>query len=142
MAGTRVLSEFSYQSGVTPYVYYFTIGVAQTGAVSVRNIQTPFGLILDSMSSLPQSVVTDITLAIAQVENLMAATSAVNGNLTFTNETEKSVLFVTPMASANFRVQTAVDAFVVLRILNKTTTGFTIQSGAPFTGTVDYDVFI
>ena len=142
MAGTRVLSEWTYKSGVTPNIYYFTIAVDQSDRVSVRNIQSPFGLIIDSMTSVPQSVVTDINDAIAQVESIMSATSAINGTLVYASETSKSVTFATPLSSTTYRVQTTVDVFVPLRITNKTTTGFTVEAAAAFTGNVGYDVFI
>lgn len=142
MAGTRILSEWTYKSGVTPNIYYFTIVVDQNDRVSVRNMQTPFGLIIDSMTALPESVVSDINDAIAQVESIMAATSAINGTLVYANETSKSVVFATALASATYRVQTTADVFVPLRITSKTTTGFTVEAAAAFTGNVGYDVFI
>lgn len=142
MAGTRVLTDWTYKSGVTPNIYYFTIGVDQNDRVSVRNIQSPWGLIIDSMTSVPQSVVEDISAAITQVESIMSATSPINGTLVFANETSKSVTFATPLSGTTYRVQTTVDVFVPLRITNKTVTGFTVEAAAAFTGNVGYDVFI
>jgi hypothetical protein len=142
VAGTRVLTEWTYKSGVTPNIYYFTIVVDQNDLVSVRNMKTPFGLIIDSMTSLPESVISDINTAIAQVESIMSSTSAVNGTLVYANETSKSVVFATALSSATYRVQTTADVFVPLRITSKTTTGFTVEAAAAFTGNVGYDVFI
>lgn len=142
MAGVRVLSEFTYTSGVSPDVYYFTVVVNQNDRVSVRNIQSPYGLIIDSMTSVPESVVEDINTAIGQVEGLLAATSAINGSLTFAGDTFKTVTFATPLSSATYRVQVDTSEFVALRITGKAVTGFTVEASAAFTGTVGYDVFI
>jgi len=137
-----MLAEFTYQSGVSSEAYYFTIVVDQNDRVSVRNIQSPYGLIIDSMTSVPSSVVDDINDAISQVEDLMSATSAINGTLTFSAEGSKDVTFSTALSSTSYRVQLTADTFVPLRITNKTTTGFTVQAAAVFTGNVGYDVFV
>ena len=142
MAGTRILSEFTYLSGVTPDIYYFTVIVDQNDRTSIRNIQSPYGLIIDSMTSVPESVIEDMQAALVQVEGILAATSAVNGTLVYANETSKSVVFATPFTSTTYRVQTTTDAFVALRITSKTVTGFTVEASAAFTGNVGYDVFI
>lgn len=139
---TRIGFEGTYTSGTGTSRYRFTIVVDQNGITSVRDIMTPFGLIQDSMSRLPQSVVSDITTAMSQVEDLLALTSAVNGILTFVAETEKSVTFSTPMSSTNYRVYLTPSDFIPYRVSSKLTTGFTVQLGITFTGTVGYDVFI
>jgi hypothetical protein len=94
------------------------------------------------MTSVPQSVVTDINAAIAQVETIISMTSAVNGTLTFVAEGSKDVVFATAMSNTNYRVQLSASDFVPVRVTNKMTTGFTIQVGVTFTGTVGYDVFV
>lgn len=142
MAATLIGTEFTYTAGIPTQQYRFTILVDQFNNVSVRNIQSPFGLIMDSMTSVPASVQQDICDAIVQVEGILAATSAVNGTLTFTNEASKAVVFATAMTSTNYRVQVTTDEFVLLRITSKTLTGFTVEASAAFTGTVGYDVFI
>jgi prefoldin subunit 5 len=83
-----------------------------------------------------------INQAINQVEALMAATSAINGTLTYSAETTKTVAFVTALTSSTYRVQLDSSAFVGLRVIGKTLTGFTIEASAAFTGTVGYDVFV
>jgi hypothetical protein len=142
MAATRILSEFTYRSGVPTQAYRFTVVVDEQGLVSVRNIQSPIGLIIDSVTSVPQSVVDDISAAIGEVENILAQTSAVNGTLTFSSSVSEAVVFTTAMASTTYRVVLSPDTFVPLRITNKTTTGFTVEAGAEFTGSVGYDVFV
>jgi hypothetical protein len=142
VAGTRILSEFTYQSGVSPSVYFFTVVVDQNDLVSIRNVQSPFGLIIDTMTSVPQSVVDDMNAAITQVEGILAATSAINGILTFSLETMKTVTFATALTNSTYRVQLDQSAFVGLRVIGKTPTGFTVEASAAFTGTVGYDVFV
>lgn len=142
MAGTRIGFEGTYTSGTGTSQYRFTVVVDLNGVVSVRDIRSPFGLFMDSMTRLPQSVVDDITAAMAQVEDLLSLTSSVNGTLTFAAETEKSVTFSTPMSSTNYRVYLSPSDFISARITSKLTTGFTVQLGITFSGTVGYDVFV
>jgi hypothetical protein len=142
MAAVRIAFEATYTSGTGTQRYQYTIVADSSGVISVRDIRSPFGLIMDTMTRLPQSVVDDINTSIAQVENLLTMTSAVNGTLTFVAEAEKSVTFSTPMADTNYRVYTAASGFIPARITNKTQVGFTIQLGTTFTGTVGYDVFV
>jgi hypothetical protein len=120
----------------------FTIVQNSAGAISVRDIQNPYGFIISPYSQIPQSVADDIVAAMAQVEAILAATSAVNGTLTFTSESSKTFTFVTPLANTSYRVQMSPNEFVPLRVIAKTTTSFTVQAGATFTGTVGFDVFV
>ena len=142
MAYQRTTFDFSYRSGVSPQFYYFTVSLDQAGLISVKNIQSPQGRIIDSQTSLPQSVTDDITAAIAQVENLVAQTSAVNGQLTFAGETSKTVTFVTPFVGTGYRVVFSTTDFIPVRVTAKSTTGFTVSVGVSYTGTIGYDVFV
>lgn len=135
-------SEFVYRSGNPPSLYMFTIVSDQSGTLSVRDIQDPYGFVLSPYTQIPQSVTEDIQTAMGQVESILSLTSAVNGNLTFSSEAEKSVVFTTPFSNTNYRVQITADVFAPFRITNKTTLGFTIQAGATISGVVGYDVFI
>lgn len=108
----------------------------------MKDIQSPQGLIVDSLTSIPQSVTDDIQSAIAQVENFVAQTSAVNGQLTFTGETSKTVSFVTPMVGTTYRVVFSTQDFVPVRVISKATTGFVVSVGVTYTGNIGYDVFI
>jgi len=139
---TLVLAEFTYRSGPASEQYQFTVVSDQLGKISVRDIQNPYGLIMDPWSRLPQSVTDDICSATVQVETLMAATSAINGTLVFSNVASVSYTFATPLAGTTYRVQVTTDQFVALRIINKTVTGFTVEASAAFTGNVGFDVFI
>lgn len=142
MSASLVFSEFVFESGVGSQSYRFTVAVDQMGKVSVRNIQNPFGLVMDPWSQIPQSVTQDICTATAQVENILATTSAVNGTLTFVGEVSKTFTFASPFADTNYRVQLSSDTFVPLRVISKTLVGFTVEAAASFTGTVGFDVFV
>lgn len=141
MALTRTQSEYYYTSGGGSQVYTFVISVTSTGNVFVRDIRTPVGYLVNSMTSLPVSVVNDINTAIAQVENLIVNTSPINGTATFTNQTQVIVSFPTPVANANYRVLFSVGDFIIVRyLLPLTVNGFTIETSTAFTGTIGYDV--
>lgn len=142
MSATRIAFEGTYTSGTGTSQYRFTVVVDSNEVVSVRDIRSPFGLIMDTMTRLPQSVIEDINEAIGQVEDLLSLSSAVNGTLTFSSETEKSVTFATPMSSADYRVHLTPSDFVAVRTTSKLTTGFTVQTNITFTGTIGYDVFV
>ena len=105
-------------------------------------MQTPNGLIQDSYSSLPQAVLDDIQTAIGQVEDLVAQTSASNGIESFDIETSKDVTFDTAMSNTNYRVVFSTEDFILVRVISKTITGFTIETGITYTGDVGYDVFV
>lgn len=138
---TLAQSEFIYRSGVTPNIYTFTIVSDSLGVISVRDIQDPYGFVISPYTKIPQTVTDDIAASMAQVETILALTSAVNGTLTFTAETEKVVTFAEAFSNTSYRVQVTSDVFAPFRITNKTVLGFTVQAGSTITGTVGYDVF-
>lgn len=142
MAAVRLGLEATYQTGIPTQRYQYTVVIDPTGVASVRNIIGPFGLIMDSMTRLPQSVVSDIQSSIAQLEEMADMTSLINGNLNFVTQTEQEVTFPTPLANTNYRVYLSPSDFVSVRVTNKTTTGFTVQVASTFSGTIGYDVFV
>jgi hypothetical protein len=142
MALTRAVFDFTYRSGSSGVFYYFTISQDSAGRISLKNIQTPTGRIIDSQTGVPQSVVDDIELAIQQVEGFVAQTSAVNGNLAFVAQTVMAVTFPIPFAGTGYRVVLSLADFIPTRITNKTTTGFCIETGVTYTGNIGYDVFV
>jgi len=120
----------------------FTIIVNQDGTCGVRDIKSPNGLLCDSMLQVPGEVLDEINAAKAEVENILAQSSAVNGTLTFTAETSQSVVFATPFANTSYRVYVTLEDFIDYRITNKTMTGFDIELNVTYTGTVQFDVFV
>lgn len=71
----------------------------------------------------------------------MAKTSLKNGNLSFSSEAQKSVVFAEALDDANYRVILSAMIFSPLKVTNKTPTGFTVQAGAVVTGRVGWDLF-
>lgn len=142
MSSQRIQSEFVYKSVTSANeTYYFTIRCDTEGNLSVRNIQNPAGLIVDSMSSLPQEVITDISDAMAVVRDLLSINSRVNGTITFTAETSVTVSLPEAMSTAGYAVLLDVSDFVIFRVTSKTTTSFVVQSSTTYTGTILYSVF-
>lgn len=144
MALERVLSEFSYRSGNGSQFYYFTVGIDQSGNASVRDIRTPTGGLCNTRALLPQTVLDDINAAIAQVEDILAQTSPINGFATFTAATSYDVNFATPLSGIGYRVVFTKEEFIDVRVApgSKTVNGFTIEVSTTYTGTVGYDVFV
>lgn len=142
MSGTRIGFESTFTSGTAQQQYRYTIVADANDIISVRDIRSPYGLIIDSMTRVPQSVIDDINSSILQMEDILGMTTTINGTLTFTAETEKSVSFTTALSNTNYRVYLSPSDFVSARITNKLTTGFTVQLDCTFTGTVGYDLFV
>jgi len=143
MAVTLIQTNFYYQSSQGAQVYHFTLVLDQSGNLSVSEIQTPTGLTIceSASSTVPTSVLDDIQTAIGQVRDLMAQTSAVNGQLIYANETSKTFTFVTNFSNTNYRVTTSVADFILTRV-TKTVSGFTVETSASYTGTIGFDVFV
>lgn len=122
--------------------WVFTIVVNQDGTCGVENVKSPRGSICDSTTQIPGTVLDEINAAKADVENILAQSSSVNGTLTFTDETSQSVVFATPFANTQYRVYVTLEDFIDWRITNKTTTGFDIELNVTYTGTVQFDAFV
>lgn len=142
MASTLIQSEFTYRSGASPALYQFTIVSDQEGNLSVRNIEDPYGFVISPYATIPQTVTTDISAAMSQVETLLSLTSAVNGSVTFATEATKDITFATPLAADTYRVYVSSAILAPFKITNKTVAGFTIYAGATISGVVGYDVLV
>jgi len=142
MALTRSQSVFSYQSTQGSHIYTFDVVMDGQSNVSVRNIVTPYGLLMDTTNSLPEAVLDDVRSAIDQVENLVAQTSAINGTLTFASESTKTYTFATAFTSTDYRVYFDTDDFIDVRITNRSLTGFTVELSSTYTGDIGFDVFV
>ena len=142
---TRVESCFVYNVRIDDPCnpsWMFTIVVNQDGTYGVENITSPNGSICDSNTQVPGEVLDEINAAMADVENILAQSSAVNGTLTFTDETTQSIVFATPFANTQYRVYATVPDFIDWKATNKTTTGFDLELNVTYTGTLGYDVFV
>jgi hypothetical protein len=142
---TRVESAFTYQVRVSDAcapLWTFTVVVNQDGTTGIRNIRSIYGGICDSLTQVPGAVLDQINAATADVENIVAQSSAVNGTLAFTNQVAQSIVFATPFANTQYRVYVTLQDFIDYRITNKTTTGFDLELNVTYTGSVQYDVFV
>ena len=66
----------------------------------------------------------------------MANISTLSGVIAFANQSEKSVVFDSPMPNTDYRVLFSVDDFVFARVKNRTTTGFVVELSTAFTGSL------
>jgi len=139
MALSRLNTLSTYQSTTLTATYTFDVGVDVVGGVSVRNIRGPNGLIQDSYTSIPDSVMDDISTAKSLTKDLIAETTLETGTATFTAQTSVVVTLATPLLNTDYRVALAVDGPVGI-VTSKTTTTFTIVLDATYTGTVDWAV--
>lgn len=142
MALERRESSFTYVSSDGFSSYTFEVTQDESGNISVRNIRTPQGLLRDPNSTLPEFVVDDMCEAQNLVEDLVGQTSTVNGQLTFSSETSKTVTFPTPLASSTYRVVFSKNDPIDVWFTGATTSGFTVEVAATYTGTIGYDVFV
>lgn len=142
---TRIESCFTYNVRINDPCnpsWFFTIVVNQNGTCGVRNIRSPYGGIYDSITQVPGEVLTEINAAKAEVENILAQTSAINGTLSFVAQISQSIVFAIPFANTSYRVYVTLEDFIDYRITNKTVTGFDIELNVTYTGIVQYDVFV
>lgn len=136
-----IQTEFTYQSGTAPTLYVFTIVSDQSGTLSVRDIQDPYGFILSPYTQIPKSVTDDIQDAMLQVEAILSSTSAYNGTVTMVGESSKVITFPSAQPNTNYRVYITSDVLAPFKVTNKTITSFTIEAGAEITATIGFDVF-
>lgn len=133
MALSRVQSEITYQSSSGGETWLYEIVYDQQSLVSVRNIRGPRGLVTDTLTGVPQEVVDDIQDAIAQVEAIVATSSATSGTETFDGQTSRTVSI--PGGTLNntnyFVVLTSPDG-ILLRVENKTITSFDIVASTTY----------
>jgi hypothetical protein len=142
---TRLESCFTYAVRIDDPCnpqWRFTIVVNQDGTCGVRDIRSGHGGICDSLVQVPGVILDEINAAKAEVMNILAQTSAINGTLSFVAQTSQSIVFATPMANTDYRVYVTLQDFIDYRITNKTTVGFDIELNVTYTGTVQYDVFV
>jgi len=142
MTLSLIESAFTYRSESGGQSWYYTIVQNMNGVLGIRDILSPYGPLCDSNTQIPQFVLDDQQTAIGQVENILATTSAINGILTFTNDTSQTVTFATPLSNTSYRVQIAQQDPVYFWTTNKSLTGFTINASISFTGFVGFDLFV
>ena len=136
MALSRTQSVITYASASGGQSYYFDVVVDAQGLVSVRNIRGPKGLITDSITSVPTSVMDDITEAKYTTTQLLHETQVVSGNIVFAGVASMAVVIAPGVLNnANYRVVYTTPDGTILRTTGKTATGFTAEAPAIY-GTV------
>lgn len=138
----RIQFEARYSATTTGgQVWYYTVVSDAQNQVGYRDIISPQGPVRDGFTVIPQEINDAIQQSINQVESVLVATSAISGQLVFSDETEKTVNFSTPLADDNYRVHIDAPDFINTRVRFKATTGFVVELGSTYTGTIGYDVF-
>jgi len=148
VALSRTQSVFTYQSSAGGEAYYFDIVIDEQAVQAVRNIRNDRGLITDSLSQVPETVVDDITEAMEAVQLLVAESSVVTGTEVFSGQTSRTVTIAGGVLNnANYRVHLTPPDGTLLRVENKTTTSFDIVASTTYgaagtTKSVDWVVYV
>jgi len=122
-------------------VWYYTVVSDAQNQIGYRDVTSPQGPVRDGFTVIPQEITEAIQQSILQVRSVLVATSAISGQLSFAGETEKTVNFSPPLADSNYRVHIDAPDFINTRVRFKATTGFVVELGSTYTGTIGYDVF-
>lgn len=137
MALTRTQFVATYSSSSGSQTYYFDVVVDAQGLVSIRNIRGTRGLIQDSMTSIPQSVLEDMESAKAIVIQTTTETLVASGTLAFTGQTYRdATVSAGVLNNTNYRVVYTTSDGVQIITDNPTTTSFRATAGVAY-GTVD-----
>jgi len=119
--------------------YTFTVTSNSYGDIIVSEVRRQgYGI----ESSIPSEVQRSISNAISKLEDIMAGISTLNGSLNLTAQSEGQIIFTTPLNNTEYRVVFSIDDFVIARVKTRSTTGFTFELSAPYTGIIRYDVLI
>lgn len=133
MALSRLQTVFTYQSFAGGESYYFDIVLNAQNQTAVRNIRGPRGLITDSITQVPGSVTQEVLDAMALVQLLVAESTVVSGTQNFSGQTRRSVvLAVGLLNNNNYRVVSTSPDGTLLRIENKTPTGFDLVASSAY----------
>ena len=119
--------------------FKFSVSSNKFGVISVSSITRDN---ISIVGSYPLEVQQAVSTAISKLEIIMANISTLSGVISFDNQSEKSVVFDSPMPNTDYRVLFSVDDFVFARVKNRTTTGFVVELSTAFTGSVMYDIIV
>ena len=148
MALTRQQSVHTYSSASGSQEYLFDVKVDAQGLVSIRNIRSPLGLIQDTLTSLPQTVIDDMDQAAELVTLLQLETEVDSGVVVFSGETTRPVVVAGGILNnTNYRVYYTTPDGTILTTTSKTITGFTVEAAAAYGSiavpiTVAYSVLV
>lgn len=127
--------DYSVHTGLG--TFYFSVSADSSGRITVSDVRK--GAVAFN-GAYPLKVHTEISSAIARLENIMAGISTVNGTVTLNNTTAGQVVFASPVANADFRVIFSIDDFIGARVTARSITGFSFELSAPYTGDIQYDI--
>jgi len=119
--------------------FKFSVSANKYGSITVSSVMKNN---ISFFGTYPLEVQQAINTAISKLEIIMANISTLSGVATFANQSEKSVVFDSPMPNTDYRVIFSVEDFVFARVKNKTTTGFVVELSTAFTGSVMYDIIV
>lgn len=140
MALVREQAVHTYASTYGGLTYRFDVVVDARGLVSVRNIQTSFGLLSGSYTSLPSQVVDDIAEARGIATQQLAERDVVSGVVTFAGDVAVEVpLPEGELNTTDYRVVYTTPDGSPLRTSAKTTASFTAEAPVAY-GTADAPV--
>tara|TARA_B100000424_G_C22938954_1_gene499603 strand:+ start:2090 stop:2503 length:414 start_codon:yes stop_codon:yes gene_type:complete len=132
-------TSLSYSVPTGQGTFKFTVSSNKFGAISVSSITRDN---ISVIGSYPLEVQQAVSTAISKLEIIMANISTLSGVISFANQSEKSVVFDSPMPNTDYRVLFSVDDFVFVRVKSRTTTGFVVELSTAFTGSVMYDIIV
>lgn len=133
MALSRVQSAFTYQSSSGGETWLYDIVYDQQSLVFVRNIRGPRGLVTDTYTGVPQTVIDDIQEALVQVAVITSTSSAASGTETFDGQTTRMVSIPGgTLNNTNYMVALTSPDGTLLRVENKTTTCFDIVASTTY----------
>jgi hypothetical protein len=148
VALTREQSVHTYSSASGGNTYYFDVVVDAAGLVSVRNIRTPLGPLCGATTTLPQTVMDDMAIAIEIVALLQLESEVDSGTVVFSGETSRPVVIPGgTLNNTNYRVVYTTPDATVLQTISKTITGFTAEAATAYGTalvpiTVSYSVLV
>jgi len=148
MALTRQQSVVTFSTNSGGQEYLFDVLVDSFGAVSVRNVRSPLGLIMDPYTTMPNIVVTDMQEAKLMVAQLMSETTVTSGTITFAGETSQTQAIASGLLNnTNYRVAYTTTDGMLLNTTGQTTTAFTVNAASAYGTvavpiTVDYTILV
>ena len=142
MSSQRIESAFKYKYvSEQAETYYYTVVADTQSNISIRDIIAPNGQLIDSMTELPEGVITDISSSIAVVKDLLSLTTRLTGEAEFAGTTSVDVAFAEAQSSTEYSVLLDPTDFVSFRVTAKTTASFTIEASTTYTGSVRWSLF-
>ncbi len=125
----RALATHTYQVVANKQTFRFDITLDSNGMMAVRNIQGPHGLIQDSYTALPDTVMNGISAARKIMTQQLSEKQVATGTLTFTGQTSQDAAIPSGVLNNTFyRVVYQTPDGTQLITIGQTTTSFTAEA--------------